>query len=93
MARIAPFRGTRYNPDMVGDLSRVVTLPYDRITPELQDKYYAQSDYNICRVIKGKAEDADAESANVYTRAGATWRQWIAEGAVAEDAEPALYGY
>ena len=56
MANIAPFRGTRYSAAAAGDLSHVVTLPYDRITPELQDRYYRLSDYNICRVIKGKAE-------------------------------------
>lgn len=92
MAKIMPFRGTRYSPDRVGDLSRAVTLPYDRITPELQKRYYALSDYNICRVIKGKALDGD-NGANVYTRAGDCWRQWIADGIVTEDSQPAIYAY
>ncbi len=92
MAKIMPFRGTRYSPDRVGDLSRAVTLPYDRITPELQARYYALSDYNICRVIKGKTQDGD-NGANVYTRAGEYWRQWIADGIVAEDTQPAIYAY
>jgi len=93
MATIAPFRGTRYDPDRAGNLSRVVTLPYDRITPELQDKYYAQNDYNICRVIKGQDEPGDSEASNVYTRAAAYWRQWLAHGVVAEDDLPAIYAY
>ncbi|MBN2081088.1 DUF1015 domain-containing protein [bacterium] len=93
MAKIAPFRGTRYVPEKVGNLSSVVTLPYDRITPELQDKYYAANEYNICRVIKGKEDAADTETNNVYTRAAEYWRQWIAAGAVAEDTTPALYAY
>ncbi|MDW7990578.1 MAG: hypothetical protein RMK65_00200, partial [Anaerolineae bacterium] len=31
MAVIRPFRGVRYNLEKIGDLSRVITQPYDRI--------------------------------------------------------------
>ncbi len=93
MARIAPFRGTRYSAAQVGDLSNAVTLPYDRITPELQDRYYGLSDYNICRVIKGKAEEGDNDASNVYTRAAAYWKDWVSRGVVVEDQQPALYAY
>jgi len=93
MAIIMPFRGTRYDKAQVGDLDRVVTLPYDRITEELQDEYYAKSEYNICRVIKGREYPGDTPQSNVYTRSGATWREWIALGVVREDAHPALYVY
>lgn len=93
MANIAPFRGTRYSADAVGDPSLVVTLPYDRITPELQDRYYRLSDYSICRVIKGKEEAGDGDAANMYTRAAEYWKQYVAEGIVVEDQRPALYAY
>ena len=93
MARIAPFRGTRYSAGQVGDLSNAVTLPYDRITPELQDRYYLLSDYNICRVIKGRAEAGDDDASNVYTRAGTYWDDWVSRGIVVEDQQPALYAY
>lgn len=93
MAKIAPFRGTRYSAGQIGELSNAVTLPYDRITPELQDRYYLLSDYNICRVIKGKAEAGDDDASNVYTRAGAYWNDWVDRGVVVEDQQPALYAY
>lgn len=93
MATIAPFRGTRYDPTKAGNLSRVVTLPYDRVTPKLQEKYYSQSEFNICRVIKGKEEPGDTDTSNVYTRAAGYWRDWRDEGVVAEDGEPAIYAY
>lgn len=93
MATIAPFRGTRYEPAKAGNLSRVVTLPYDRITPQLQAKYYAQSEYSICRVIKGQEEPGDTDANNVYTRAAAYWRQWLKDGVVVEDDSPAIYAY
>jgi uncharacterized protein (DUF1015 family) len=93
MARIFPFKGTHYNTTKVGDLTKVTTLPYDRVTPELQDKYYNANDSNIVRIIKGRefAEDTDAE--NVYTRAGATLKQWLADGVLVEDEQPAIYVY
>jgi uncharacterized protein (DUF1015 family) len=93
MATIMPFRGTRFNPAVAGALDSLITLPYDRINQALQDEYYAKSEHNICRVIKGREFPGDTPEDNVYTRAGATWRQWITEGAVREDAQPALYVY
>jgi len=93
MPNIAPFRATRFNPAVVGDVSSCLTLPYDRITDELQEKYYARSDYNICRVIKGKLLPGDSERENGYTRAGATWRNWLEARGVVEDSKPAIYAY
>ena len=56
MAQIIPFRGYRYNPEIVGDISAVVTQPYDRIGEKEQEIYYARSPYNIVRIIKGKPQ-------------------------------------
>ena len=36
MAEIAPFRGLRYNQDIIPDLAEVVIPPYDVISPEEQ---------------------------------------------------------
>ena len=47
MADIRPFRGVRYSKDAVGDLSTVVSQPYDRVRHGLQDRYYDLSPYNI----------------------------------------------
>ncbi|MGC2322229.1 MAG: DUF1015 family protein, partial [Terriglobales bacterium] len=40
MAKILPFSALRYNPARVS-LAEVVTQPYDKITPEMQERYYA----------------------------------------------------
>ena len=42
MARIYPFRALRYNPAIVR-LEDVVTQPYDKITPSMQQSYYQRS--------------------------------------------------
>ncbi len=40
MALIYPFRGIRYSKEAVGDFDKVVTQPYDKMTPSMQDEYY-----------------------------------------------------
>ena len=45
MAHIRPFRALRYNPDVVGDLKKVVSPPYDVISPEQQTLLHLQSPY------------------------------------------------
>ncbi len=58
MAHIEPFRALRYDPSRVS-LPQVVTQPYDKITPEMQDGYYAASPHNLVRVILGKQHASD----------------------------------
>ncbi len=93
MARIIPFRGYRYNPAVVGDISGVVTPPYDRVYPDVQDACYESSPYNIVRIIKGRTEDSDSEGNNVYTRAAEHLNAWIEQEILIRDPEPALYAY
>jgi uncharacterized protein (DUF1015 family) len=78
---------------VVGDAQKCVAMPYDRIKHGLQDKYYASHEYNICRITKGKENESDTESNNVYTRSEQYWKDWNAKGVVVEDAEPAIYAY
>jgi len=90
MANIYPFRGVRYNTGLVGDLSRVVTQPYDRIGPKEEEEYKRRSPYNIVRVIGGKVPPKDDAE---YTRRAQVFREWLSEGALVRDPEPALYAY
>src|SRR5579871_1903411 len=92
MARIYPFRDFRYDPARV-KMEDVVTQPYDKITPAMQDRYYEASPYNLVRVILGKHLPNDTEQENVYTRAADTLRDWRKQHILAEESEPALYGY
>jgi uncharacterized protein (DUF1015 family) len=92
MARIYPFRALRYDPARV-HMEDVVTQPYDKISPAMQDRYYQASPYNLVRVILGKRLPDDDDHENVYTRAAETLRSWRKEGILEDEAEPALYGY
>ena len=92
MAEIQPFRGFRYDPARV-DLSSVVTQPYDKISPEMQERYYAASPYNLVRIILGKRTASDGSDDNPYTRAASSFDLWRAEGILRQDPEPSLYLY
>jgi uncharacterized protein (DUF1015 family) len=92
MARLYPFRALRYDASRV-NMTDVVTQPYDKISPAMQERYYDASPYNLIRIILGKHKAKDNDTDNVYIRAAATLKDWRAEGILKEEAEPALYGY
>jgi len=91
MATIKSFRGTRYNPDTIDDLSSVISQPYDRVRHGLQEKYYDQSPYNVVRIIKGKETADDDKENNVYSRARDYYETWRQEGVLMREETPALY--
>jgi uncharacterized protein (DUF1015 family) len=93
MAKIAPFRGIRYNAHKVGDLSKVVCQPYDRIRYGLQEQYYDLHPYNIVRITKGREYEDDAPDHNVYTRARDYYHTWLDAGYLLRDLTPAFYVY
>lgn len=92
MAAIFPFRAFRYSPSRV-DVASVVTQPYDKITPEMQERYYAESPYNLARIILGKREASDGPEDNPYTRAAACFRDWRREGVLPQDSKASIYPY
>lgn len=91
MAQISPFRALRYNPERV-KLADVATQPYDKITPEMQGRYYAASPYNLVRIILGKPEDCGS-SGSLYTRAANFFRDWRRQGILLQDDQPSIYAY
>lgn len=93
MAKIYPFRAWRYNRERVGDLAHVLTQPYDKITPEMQERYYRLSEFNLVRLILGRVHPDDNEETNVYTRARDTLQSWVKDGILVPDPRPALYLY
>jgi uncharacterized protein (DUF1015 family) len=92
MANIYPFRAFRYDPQRVSP-AQVVTQPYDKITPALQDHYYAASPNNLVRIILGRREENDNPANNVYSRAAAHFRDWRQQGILRQDSLPSLYAY
>src|SRR6202040_4024814 len=63
MAELRPFRAYRYDNSRVA-LKDVLTQPYDKITPEMQERYYAASPYNLIAIEKGKPAPGDTATGN-----------------------------
>lgn len=92
MAEIQAFRAFRFDPQRVA-LQDVVTQPYDKITPEMQERYYAASPYNLISIEKGRIYPGDSPKDSVYTRAARKIGEWMAEKVIVQDAEPSIYIY
>ena len=93
MARVYPFRALRYNPSLVR-LEDVVTQPYDKITPAMQEAYYQRSPYNLVRIILGLPELFDGDGVqDVYRRAARDFADWRREGILTQESEPCIFAY
>jgi uncharacterized protein (DUF1015 family) len=93
MDRIYPFRAWRYSPSAVR-LEDVVTQPYDKISPAMQQAYYQRSPYNLVRIILGLPEPSDAEPGqSVYSRAVRDFSAWRKQGVLAQERDPCIYAY
>ena len=92
MAAISPFRAWRYAPEKV-PIRQVVTQPYDKISPAMQEGYYRASPYNLVRIILGQRLPTDTASENVYTRAAASFQNWRQTGILRQDPGSSLYRY
>lgn len=85
MVDIRPFKGIRYTAK-AGDLANLVAQPYDKITAEMQEEYYAKSDYAFCRLnlpIEENRYEVSKERVN----------KWIAEEIFKKDDKDGFYIY
>lgn len=93
MAAIYPFRAWRYNPGSVR-LADVVTQPYDKISPAMQQAYYGSSPYNLVRIVFGLPELFDAERhESVYSRAARDFASWREQGVLLQEKTPCMFAY
>jgi uncharacterized protein (DUF1015 family) len=84
MVRIAPFRGVFYNQKKIRDLAKVVTPPYDVISPVEQEKLYRKSPYNFVRLDFNQEPEPYAAVAELL-------QTWQTEGILERDESPAIY--
>ena len=93
MAAIEPFRAIAYNAETIGDLSAVLTPPYDVITPESQQFLHERHPNNFVRLDLGLERPTDDGSDNRYTRAAGTFEGWLEQRALVRDDAPSIYVY
>jgi uncharacterized protein (DUF1015 family) len=93
MAEILPFIGTRYNSQLIGNLSKVLSPPYDAISEEQQAELYNVHPNNVVRLELSRDQGSDEDFSNRYTRAANCFRTWRSDGILIEDENPAFYLY
>lgn len=91
MATVKAFRGMRYQNQQ--QLDKLVTPPYDIISPKQQEQLYNKHENNIIRLEYGKEFPEDQEKDNKYTRAGAYLHKWLEEGVLQIEDKPCFYVY
>ena len=91
MAEIKHIRGIRYNQEKIGSFEKVITLPYDKIEPELQKDYYERSPFNFVRIILGNDEIEGKEEK--YAKARAYIQNWLNENVLIQDNDTCFYPY
>ena len=86
MVEIREFKGIQYDKDKIEDMEKVITQPYDKISEDMQDDYYEDSEHNYCRLILPKEE-------NRYEKAAERLREWLREEILKKEDEPGIYVY
>jgi uncharacterized protein (DUF1015 family) len=99
MAIIAPFRALRYDARRVPDLARVLAPPYDVISPA-QRAVLAEHDRNVVHLdlpspsLSGPGQGpGHGQGDDKYENARRQLDQWMADGTLREDSQPAIYRY
>jgi len=85
MVEIRPFRAIRYT-EKAGDYANLIAQPYDKIDQDMQKEYCEKSEYNYCRLTLPIEE-------NRYEISKQRIRQWMNEGILKKDEEPAIFIY
>ena len=91
MATVLPFKGIRYNPKIIDDLSAVTTPPYDVISADEQDEFYRRHPNNVIRLILNRTESTDTRENNPHTRSATHFKQWMSDGILKQDDTLSLY--
>jgi uncharacterized protein (DUF1015 family) len=81
MAVVKPFRAERYDESKAGPLERLVSPPYDVISPEQREEYLARSPYNVVHLTL--PDDVEQAGRDV-----AAWRE---EGVLAREPNPGYW--
>ena len=91
MVRFRPFRGWRYNADVVGDLATVLCPPYDLIGREMEESLAQQSPYNAVHLEGAERPDWQQPAHLRYARAADLFTQWRSLDVLRRDQEPSFY--
>jgi len=86
MTRIKPFNALYFDQSKAGSISRLVSPPYDVISPEESKALRALSPYNTIHIELGEPGDGA-----FYERAAGLIEAWLKDGVLKRGARPSIY--
>ena len=86
MPKIYPFKGWRFNKNIIGDISQVIAPPYDVINDADQSALYERSSYNYVRIILNRSAGMGR-----YSEAAKTFSEWKKNEILIQDMDPSIY--
>ena len=86
MVNISPFKGWRFNTDIISDLRQVIAPPYDVINDADQSALYERSPYNYVRIILNRSAGNER-----YSEAAKTFSKWKKNEILIQDTDPSVY--
>lgn len=84
---MAPFRGLRFDPEVVGDLGSVISPPYDVLDADTVRDLEAGNRHNIVRLILSRTYERP------YLAVRRRLEEWRETGCLVADSVPSLYVY
>ena len=91
MVKLRPFRGWRYNPQVISDLASVICPPYDIIDRELEESLRRRSPYNAVYLEGAERPDWNAIASDRYAQAASLFSNWRQRGVLQRDTQPCFY--
>ena len=91
MVKLRPFRGWRYNQEVVDDLASVICPPYDIIDRELEESLRLRSPYNAVYLEGAERPDWNASAADRYAQAADLFQDWRQREVLRRDTQPMFY--
>ena len=91
MVDVRPFRGWRYDLDVVGDPASALCPPYDMITQEAQASLRQSNPYNVVHLEAGESLDWDNPAQDQYSSTASLFADWTSKGVLKRDEEPSYY--
>jgi uncharacterized protein (DUF1015 family) len=87
VADLQPLRSLHYDPARAGDLNDLVSPPYDVIDASDRARLVERSPYNVVEIDLPQASNGG----DPYAHAADTLADWLEQGIVVRDDEPALW--
>ena len=86
MPNIYPFKGWRFNTNIIKDISQVIVPPYDVINNADQATLYDRSPFNYVRIILNRSVGMER-----YSKAAKTFSKWKKNQILIQDTDPTVY--